>query len=124
VLPPSKTRAKTKLTMKTNTIPPAPSIQTYALDLGDGVKCDAQVIILPDPARHGEFLFRMTQLWQGSLRNDHWPDYSAWIQEVWQSIADATDKQLLSVFNPPRGESFAVAFVPNQPRQVILLPRR
>ena len=110
--------------MKNSTNSAPSSIQTYALDLGDGVNCSAQVTIFPDPDRPGEFLFRMTQLWQGRLRNAHWPDYSAWIQEVWQSIANATGKKLLSVFNPPRGESFAVAFSPAQPRQIIPLPRQ
>ncbi|MEI7808485.1 MAG: hypothetical protein WCJ07_08370 [Verrucomicrobiota bacterium] len=110
--------------MKTNTIPSAPSIQTFALDLGDGIRCTAKIDIHPDTARPGELLLKMTQFWEGRPRKAHWPQYFAWIKTVWQSLANATQKKLLYVFKPPTGDPLAVQFNPNQPSVTIPLPRR
>ncbi len=111
--------------MKSSTTTAPPSIQTFALDLGNGVKCTAKI----DPAQIAALPVRKLQRligfeWEGQPRNAHFPAYSAWIQTVWQTVSDTARKSLVLVLRPPSGDPFAVHFVPEQPRLIIPLPRR
>lgn len=111
--------------MKENSIPPAPSIQTFALDLGDGTKCTAEIDFekaLDAPPQQLPKLLRYE--WQGRILNKHFPVYSAWVQSIWQTVADKTGKRLLLLLRPPFADPFAVGFAPNQPSKIIHLPRR
>jgi hypothetical protein len=113
--------------MKTNTIPPAPSnsIQTFTHDFGDGVRVTAKIAPAQIAALPVERLHRLIGFeWQGQPRNAHFPAYSAWLQNMWQHIADTARKSLVLVLRPPSGDPFAVHFLPGQPRLIIPLPRQ
>lgn len=111
--------------MTNNTIPTAPSIQTFALDLGDGITCTAridleQVALLPAQKLPQFVRFE----WTGQPRNGHWPLYYAWIKTVWQHVADTARKSAVLILRPPSAEPLAVVFEPNQPCEIIPLPRQ
>jgi hypothetical protein len=90
----------------------------FSLNCGDGVRCTASLNLsaiasLPAPQLPSAVVFE----WTGTPTRKHWRPYFAWVQTVWQVVADMSQKRILHVMSPPKGKPVVVAYIPGAPPQ-------
>jgi len=106
--------------------PPSPSstaIETFCLDLGDGTQCTASVDVARIAAIPADKLPSVIAWkWEGPRKTSHFARYQSWAADVWQHVANAANKSIVSLLISPQGKLFAIVCEPSQKPQFVPIP--
>ena len=84
---------------------PAPSNQSFALDLGDGTHCVAIIEGRPATLRFA---------WTGKLNASHSLNYFRWVSQVYQALADTRQQGVRVLFRLTPEQSLVAIYKPKK----------